>query len=395
VISTSDNGDNVNPSAGSLRAAILAANAHDNGLNPGGAADVIAFAIPGAGPHTIRPTAELPAITDPVVIDGYTQAGATPNTNAPGLANNAVLEIELDGENAGLADGLVIAAASSTIRGLAINRFMGDTGISVNAPGGDRIQGNFIGTNLAGDAAFPAASQAAYGVVLFSNANIVGTDADGVGDAGEGNVIAGVANSSVLLGNGAANNVVAGNRIGTSAAGDTALNAFAGVRFLGAGANNRIGGTAAAERNLISGNPAAGIIIDSDNNVIEGNSIGTNAAGTAALPNGIGVELDNASHNTIGGTAAGAGNLIAYNSGDGLDSTGTSTDNTVIGNTIFGNGGYDTDLATGGTTNVAGAGSGSFFVAAGATLDFLGGYSLGAGSSFSGGGLVSLRRRAK
>ncbi len=86
VTNTSDSGP------GSLRQAILNANA-----NPG--VDTIDFAIPGTGVHTISPASALPTITDPVVIDGYTQPGASPNTLANG--DNAVLLIELDGSNAG------------------------------------------------------------------------------------------------------------------------------------------------------------------------------------------------------------------------------------------------------------------------------------------------------
>src|SRR5437764_1075637 len=58
---------------GSFRQAILDA---DN--NPG--PDTITFAVPGAGVHTISPSTELPPVTDPVVIDGYTQPGAAPAT---------------------------------------------------------------------------------------------------------------------------------------------------------------------------------------------------------------------------------------------------------------------------------------------------------------------------
>ena len=104
----------------SLREAINAANA-----NAG--TDTIAFNISGAGPHTIQPTSALPTITDPVIIDGYTQPGAMPNTNGPGLGLTTVLKIELDGSNAGapFVSGLRLTGGNSTIRGLAINRFSG------------------------------------------------------------------------------------------------------------------------------------------------------------------------------------------------------------------------------------------------------------------------------
>ncbi len=83
VTNTSDSG------AGSLRQAILDANG-----NPG--ADTIAFAIPGAGVHTIMLTTWLPNATDPVTVDGYTQPGSSPNTLPLSQGTNAVLNVEIN-----------------------------------------------------------------------------------------------------------------------------------------------------------------------------------------------------------------------------------------------------------------------------------------------------------
>src|SRR5262245_13861297 len=77
VTTTADSG------AGSLRKAIDDANA-----NPG--ADSIHFNIVGSGVHTIAPATPLPAITGQVTIDGYTQPGASANTNGPSQGTNAV-----------------------------------------------------------------------------------------------------------------------------------------------------------------------------------------------------------------------------------------------------------------------------------------------------------------
>ncbi len=74
VTNTNDSGP------GSLRQAIL-----DSNSNPG--PDTIDFNIPGSGVHTISPTSALPTITDPVLIDGYSQPGSSPNTLLQG--NNA------------------------------------------------------------------------------------------------------------------------------------------------------------------------------------------------------------------------------------------------------------------------------------------------------------------
>jgi CSLREA domain-containing protein len=162
VTTTADNGDNTNPTAGSLRQAILLANQHAN--DPGGP-DTIAFAIPTTdagynsttGAFTIQPPSALPAITDPVVIDGYTQAGATANTllgpcgvgstdstlHPEKYGDNTVLKVELDGENAGNAAGLSLAASNSIVQGLVINRFA-SYGIDVGGAS-DVIQGAFGG----------------------------------------------------------------------------------------------------------------------------------------------------------------------------------------------------------------------------------------------------------
>jgi len=85
--------------------------------------DTIKFNIPGAGVQTIKPLTPLPAITDPVVVDGYSQPGTSVNTDAAGF--NAVLAIQLDGSLAGStgASGLWFQVGGNTIRGLVINRF--------------------------------------------------------------------------------------------------------------------------------------------------------------------------------------------------------------------------------------------------------------------------------
>src|SRR5262249_58750237 len=168
-----------------------------------------------------------------VVLDATTQ---------PGFGGTPI--IELDGGLAGAANGLILRAGQTTVRGFAINRFTGGATDIVIGSGSDGnvIQGNYLGTNLAGDAVFPADQQASYGVVVFGGAgNVIGTDGDGINDDHEGNVISGLNTAGILLKNGAANNVIAGNYIGTNVTGDAALgNGRFGV-FLAAGPGNRIG----------------------------------------------------------------------------------------------------------------------------------------------------------
>jgi hypothetical protein len=206
----------LNSGAGSLRQAILDANAT---AGP----DIIAFNIPGGGVQTIAPTSPLPTITDAVTIDGYSQPGASPNTLSVG--SNAVLLIELSGASAGSgAVGLTITAAGSVIQGLVINRFSAH-GIRITGAGatGNVIAGNYIGTNATGTAALPNIGSGVR-IDTGAQANRIGTNGDGVADDAERNVISGNGTQGVrITGSGTNSNVVAGNYIGTNATGTAAL----------------------------------------------------------------------------------------------------------------------------------------------------------------------------
>jgi len=177
--------------------------------------------------------------------------------------------------------------------------------------------------------------------------NRIGTDATGTLDLG--NVGAGLRVSSasdntiqanLISGNGghgvfidvfslaATANLIRGNRVGTNAAGTTALgNDGIGI-YLRYASGNQIGGTGAGEGNLVSGNGVGGIGLGATHdNVVQGNRVGTNAAGTAALGNisvGIGVS-DFCRDNLIGGADSGAGNLVSGNIGDGVGIAGQTT----------------------------------------------------------------------
>src|SRR5205823_8207135 len=101
------------------------------------------------------------------------------------------------------------------------------------------------------------------------------------------------------------------------------------------GANTTIGGPAAGSGNVISGNHGNGILIFPSNSVlVQGNRISTNATGAAALGNaGDGIQLAGPGDNTIGGTADGAGDVISGNTGDGI-ALYTANDALVQGNHI-------------------------------------------------------------
>ena len=326
-----------------LRAAIEEAN-HAN--NPG--LDTITFSI-GTGVQTISPGSALPTISDPVIINGYTQPGASANTNGPALGSNAVLKIELDGAGAGPAtvSGFFITAGSSTVRGLAIHSFSGP-GVRSQTNGGNTIEGNFIGTGVTGTVNLGNSTE---GVNMSTSNNVIG----GTIPAAR-NVISGNDGFGVVVG-GSGNEVI-GNFIGTDVTGTVDLGNGGGVRSVGA--NNIIGGTTPAARNVISGNDGSGVDITFStamNNLVQGNFIGTQLDGTSPLANGQdGVRLGNgANNNTIGGIASGAGNTIAYNSAFyGVHVTGASTTgNEIRGNSIHSNSGAGIQNDSGGNTELS------------------------------------------
>ncbi len=133
------------------------------------------------------------------------------------------------------------------------------------------------------------------------------------------------------------NNIIQGNHVGIDAVGNTAKPNNYGIRVFNS-SNNTIGGTTAAARNVVSGN-ATGIDVGGNGNVVQGNFIGTNATGTSALNNnGNGVVLQGVfTNNLIGGTAAGAGNLISGNqTGILINSSGNTVQGNLIGTDVTG-----------------------------------------------------------
>jgi hypothetical protein len=252
-----------------LRAAITEANADPD-------RDRIAFGIDGPGEartRVIAPARDLPSIDAPLVVDGYSQPGASANTSPVGT--DARLRIVL----AGPGDGTGLTArADVAIRGLVIRDF--EVGIVVLGPKAV-ITGNFIGTDATGTSA-------------------------------------------------------AGNGIG--------------VLLLGSG---RVGGTEAADRNLISGNET-GISATgpSSDRIVRGNLIGTRANGTEGLGNGVGIRLDDGGLLEIGGEMGGSGNVIAFNGGPGIviDNITGSARSLISRNSIFRNAGPGIDLEADGVS---------------------------------------------
>lgn len=334
VTNTNDTG------VGSLRQAILSANAVAN-ANPS-TPDRIAFNIPSSGLQTIVPLTQLPDITDAVVIDGFSQPGTKVNGADTGQPMNAGLLIELNGNNVPISDsqpsiGLNVTAGGSTIQGVVINRFSYQ--IELHSPGnGSKVQGCYIGTNSAGDAT-PINTQTGktsdLGIVINASANnLIGATFN----SGR-NLISGHVFNIEVTGNGANGNVIEGNLIGLKASGDFAItpnNQVAGIVTFEGPTSNTVGGTSKATRNVISGHASAGfvnggVVFASPNNFATGNYVGTDITGTHAVANVIGI-LAGSSANTVGGSAAGAANLISGNTTAGVYVSGS--DNLVVGNRI-------------------------------------------------------------
>jgi hypothetical protein len=148
-------------------------------------------------------------------------------------------------------------------------------------------------------------------------------------------------------------NRIEGNYIGTDASGTLDRGNNAGISIVFGANLNTIGGTALGARNVISGNNFSGIAIGgtgTTGNLVQGNFIGTDASGTLNLGNSAnGVEIVNfASSNTIGGTAAGAGNLIAFNGFTGVRVDSSSINNPIRGNSIHSNAQRGIDLVAAG-----------------------------------------------
>ncbi|PYK68684.1 MAG: hypothetical protein DME45_06195, partial [Verrucomicrobia bacterium] len=145
--------------------------------------------------------ADLPIITDQVLIDGYIEPGSSPNTLANG--DNAVILIEIDGSSPGIIDVLNIEAIGCTIRGLVINRAANPNagrGIFIGAGAvACAIEGCFIGTDPTGTIARPNN----YGIEL----NFYPTNRIGGTTPAARNIISGNAKTGISI-VGASNSII-------------------------------------------------------------------------------------------------------------------------------------------------------------------------------------------
>lgn len=373
VINTNDAG------AGSLRQAITSASA-----NPADA-DNIVFNIPTSDPNynattgvfTITVASLLPYVASlSVTVDGTSQPGNT-NPNGPEICLRSTTNLQF---------GLCFLVSGGTVKGLIINGFQ--LGIIItkyltNPSGSCTVSDCYLGVNYDGTSVAPnEIGVACYGGVAgntiknnlisgnttagvgirTSNSNIVqgnkiGTDRTGmfripnyygvaidssasntVGGAlvSQRNLISGNANAGVAINtNMSHDNIIKGNYIGVNAnagiSADTIANYY-GIA-INESYNNLIGGSAAGERNIISGNTDAGISIlglASKGNIIKGNFIGTNALGADSIANGNGILLSGASNTIIGGSVTGEKNVISGNHLGGIIMAYSGTRNNVV-----------------------------------------------------------------
>ena len=324
-----------------------------------GTNDQIHFNIAGLGLQTIAPASNLPNIVKPVTIDGYTQPGSSPNTLAVG--DNAVIKIDLSGENhSSNCIGLAVRADDTTIRGLAIHGC--GAPLDIRGVTGNKVLGNFLGIDSTGSVVdWPSIAYVLY--LEDSSNNTIGGSSPADRNIISGGQLGGGIFINTISGN-STGNVVRGNYIGTNAAGTAALPNVTGISFSNAAASNTIGGTAAGAGNLISGNHNYGIYLaGSASNVVQGNLVGTDATGSAPLGNGTtlgggaGIEVGG-NNNTIGGTAPGAGNVIAFNLAGCAGCQGhgegvvvfTGNGNAIRGNSTHSNAGLGIDLKDDGVT---------------------------------------------
>jgi hypothetical protein len=315
VLNTNDSGP------GSLRDAISWANSRTG-------ADTITFNIPGTGPHTIALTSSLPDITDAgLTIDGTTQSGSACGQLGAGTPHN--LQIFINGNNTAT-NAFNIFAPDTTLRGMAVGNFI-EKGFWVVSTSGALIECNYWGVRPNGVTPAPLVTGGLTGPVQFQSAtnsvfsnNLVSGNNAQTNDVG---LIVSDASNGI---------VISGNNFGLNATASAALgNAATGLRVSDSDTVT-IGGTTAADRNIFGGNGADGVwILRSFLVDVIGNYVGLSANGTTALGNaGTGIRIEDSDNLTLGdGTVAGR-NVIGGNGSRAIFASRTTSGVTINGNYI-------------------------------------------------------------
>jgi hypothetical protein len=253
-------------------------------------------------------------------------------TNAAGTA---VLPNGAFGVTAGFTNNLIGGTTAAARNIISTGEADGINMFSLGSGGINRVQGNFIGTDITGTVAL---GNRGFGVTTQGENILVGGTT-----AGAGNVISGTTGSQPFFVGAGINPtggigvLVQGNRVGTNASGTAALpNARNGIYLTTNGTFDTIGGMVPTARNLISGNGADGLDLNPTGNTTQqvlGNFIGTNAAGDAAIPNGgFGLRLNQVIPKVI------SNNVISGNNGGGMQiqKPNNAFANDIISNNLIG-----------------------------------------------------------
>ena len=336
---------------GSLRAAILSANA-----TPAGGSSLITFCVNG----TITLASSLPTVARNMTINA---------TSAPTHVSGGPPVVALDfNGHPGLIFG--VGSRGSHLLGVAVDHASGN-GVTLD-DNSITLNDDYIGLNLAG----AKAGNGGNGVLVWGE-----SDRDFIGQNGShaSGVVANVISGNRLNGielDGSSSNVLVDNRIGTNAAGTSAIaNGGDGIYITHGSRGNEVGGTAFVDTvtgqannptgskgtvtpvfvvpplgNLISGNGRNGVLIDTDSrgNVLNGNFIGTTASGDGALGNrGNGVWIAGAPGNSLVGCKFVNNPFVYYNVVSGNRRNGlrvTNSNNVTVQGNFFGVGANNTTI---------------------------------------------------
>lgn len=267
--------------------------------------NTVNFNIPGTGVHTINIGSRLPTFanaTGGVTVDGYSQPGSSPNTDQ--LASNAQIRIEIHG-NLGI-EAMAFSSGDNVVRGVAIYEVQRAVYMLGGNARNNQLLGNFLGTNAAGTWAAGGTVTAADTVALMGGAN---NNRIGGNQLADRNVISGGYYRGVMTWDETTDhNVIINNLIGPNPGGSYALpNRSHGVDINAMSSFTMVGGAGPNERNVISGNLEEGVEIshqvNTSNNQIIGNFIGTEPSGTAgpvwARNQGSGIFVEDGSSNNL------------------------------------------------------------------------------------------------
>jgi hypothetical protein len=301
--------------------------------------DNINFAIAGTGLQTIQLNNGLPTITKPVVIDGYSQPGASPNTLP--IGNNAVFSIEIR-QNGSSVNTFVISGGNSTLKGLLFNQGgtsggLGDgTMVTFITNGGNHIEGCWFGLKPDGTA---TSTRINTGINDFSSGNVVGGLSSSVR-----NVISNLSfaiNSTSSGGDRGSNSVIQNNYIGTDPSGTQVRGIFGSVSIFGAidvGNSSIVGGADPSARNVIAGFGGTGITSSSSNSTIQNNYIGVAVDGVTFLSEGnIGIQVFENYTSNININATIINNVIGRFRSSGIALGGATPNPGIAGTVVRGN----------------------------------------------------------